>query len=128
MSSQKFTLRELQNYTGERKGERILLGLNGKVYDVSTGASFYGPGNGYSVFAGRDSTVGLARGSLLRSEMPGPGDAPTTMDRLSETEQKAALSWETRLKQKYPVVGVLVKESPEKEDQEEDQDEEPESS
>ncbi|KAJ2028429.1 steroid binding [Coemansia sp. RSA 376] len=121
MSSQKFTLRELQAYTGLRKGERILLGLNGNVYDVSAGASFYGPGNGYSVFAGRDSTVGLAKGSLLRSNMPGPGDAPTTLDKLSETEKKAVLDWEEKLKKKYPVVGMLVKESPEKEDQEEEE-------
>ncbi|KAJ2832859.1 steroid binding [Coemansia furcata] len=118
MLSQKFTLSELQSYTGQNKGERILLGLNGNVYDVSNGASFYGPGNGYSVFAGRDSTIGLARGSLLRSDMPGPRDAPTTMDMLSEAEQNAALTWEKRLRQKYPVVGVLVKESSEKEDQE----------
>ncbi|KAJ2682097.1 hypothetical protein IWW39_006130 [Coemansia spiralis] len=110
MSSQKFTLRELQSYTGQRKGDPILLGLNGIVYDVSTGAAFYGPGNGYSVFAGRDSTIGLAKGSLLRDVMPGPGEAPTTMDMLSEAEQTAALTWEKRLKQKYPVVGVLVKE------------------
>ncbi|KAJ2102408.1 hypothetical protein GGI16_003222 [Coemansia sp. S142-1] len=121
MSSQKLTLRELQAYTGLRKGEPILLGLNGNVYDVSTGASFYGPGNGYSVFAGRDSTVGLARGSLLRSDMPGPGDAPTTLDKLSETEKKAVLDWEEKLKKKYPIVGMLVKESPEKEDQEEEE-------
>ncbi|KAJ2450804.1 hypothetical protein GGF42_004405 [Coemansia sp. RSA 2424] len=110
MSTQKFTLRELEKHTGQGESKQILLGLNGNVYDVSKGAAFYGPGNGYSVFAGRDCTVGLAKSSLLRKDMPGPGDAPTSMDSLSEDERKTALAWEARLQKKYPVVGVLVKE------------------
>ncbi|KAJ2740653.1 hypothetical protein GGI20_005692 [Coemansia sp. BCRC 34301] len=110
MSTQKFTLRELEKHTGQGENKRIFLGLNGNVYDVSGGAAFYGPGKGYSVFAGCDCTIGLARSSLLRKDMPYPGEAPTAMDSLSEEEKKTALAWEARLKLKYPVVGVLVKE------------------
>ncbi|KAJ2503827.1 steroid binding [Coemansia sp. RSA 2052] len=110
MSTQKFTLRELEKHTGQGESKQILLGLNGNVYDVSKGAVFYGPGNAYSVFAGRDCTIGLAKGSLLRKVMPGPGDAPTSIDSLSEDERNTVLAWEARLQEKYPVVGMLVKE------------------
>ncbi|KAJ2003184.1 hypothetical protein H4R26_003206 [Coemansia thaxteri] len=110
MATKEFTLRKLEKYTGQNKGESILLGLNGSVYDVTTGAAFYGPGKGYSIFAGRDCTIGLARSSLLRDVLPGPDDAPTNIDDLSESERDTVMHWQQRLDAKYPVVGVLVKE------------------
>ncbi len=42
-------------------GRPLLVGINGYVLDMSshpTGPSFYGPGNTYNVFTGRDATVG----------------------------------------------------------------------
>ena len=36
----------------------------GRVYDVTRGKSFYGPGAAYGCFAGRDATVGLAKSEL----------------------------------------------------------------
>lgn len=42
-------------------GAPIYIGLLGTVFDVSKGASFYGKGGAYHVFAGRDATVGLAK-------------------------------------------------------------------
>lgn len=108
-SQQTYTLEELNQYTGQETAKPILLGLNGKVYDVTSGSSFYGPGSSYNVFAGRDSTKGLATGSLDASSLPGPKDDPVDLDSLNEQEQQAALSWQTRLSAKYPVAGVLVK-------------------
>jgi hypothetical protein len=39
-------------YDGVRE-TRIFMGVQGRVFDVSTGSDFYGPGGGYSVLAGR---------------------------------------------------------------------------
>lgn len=39
-----FTLAELQEYDG-LKNPRILMAVNGKVFDVTRGKKFYGPGN-----------------------------------------------------------------------------------
>ena len=39
-----FTLEELKQYDGSGEDGTILVGLNGKVYDVTTGKNFYGKG------------------------------------------------------------------------------------
>ena len=54
-----FTASELKQYTGEN-GMPIYVCIKGVVYDVSSGAGFYGPGKGYSSFAGRDASRALA--------------------------------------------------------------------
>ena len=49
-----------------------------KVYDVSAGRNFYGPGGPYENFAGRDATRGLACQSfdedMLTKDLDGPLD------------------------------------------------------
>lgn len=39
-----YTLEELKRYDGNGGEETILVGLNGKVYDVTAGKNFYGTG------------------------------------------------------------------------------------
>ena len=46
-----FTADELSKYKGENGGQ-IFLAMFGKVFDVSRGTDFYGPGGGYHFFAG----------------------------------------------------------------------------
>lgn len=46
-----FSKEELAQYKGENGGD-IYLALMGKVFDVSSGRDFYGPGGGYSFFSG----------------------------------------------------------------------------
>lgn len=49
-----FTLAELKNYDGNQADGRVLLAVNGTVYDVTKGKRFYGPGecHGFSrIFA-----------------------------------------------------------------------------
>jgi len=54
---------ELAEFDG-KKNKRILMGIRGRVYDVTAGAHFYGPGGPYGNFAGRDAGRGLSKGSF----------------------------------------------------------------
>lgn len=44
-----FTLEELKNYDGKQPCGRILVAVNGKVFDVTKGKQFYGPGNNFTL-------------------------------------------------------------------------------
>jgi membrane-associated progesterone receptor component len=72
-----FTPRVLLKYNGE-KDQPVYLAVKGKVYDVSPGRNFYGPGGPYENFAGRDATRGLACQSfdeeMLTKDLDGPLD------------------------------------------------------
>ncbi|ORX79561.1 cytochrome b5 [Anaeromyces robustus] len=59
-----FTEKELAEYDGTDPSKPIYLSCKGNVYDVTKGAHFYGPGAGYHLFAGRDSSRALATGCL----------------------------------------------------------------
>ena len=54
---------ELSEFDG-KQNKRILMGIRGRVYDVTAGAHFYGPGGPYGNFAGRDASRGLSKGSF----------------------------------------------------------------
>lgn len=58
-----YTPHELSEFDG-RKNEKILMGIRGRVYDVTAGREFYGPGGPYGNFAGRDASRGLSKGSF----------------------------------------------------------------
>lgn len=47
-----FTKEELAKYKGE-DGADIYIALMGRVFDVTRGRDFYGPGGGYSFFSGK---------------------------------------------------------------------------
>jgi hypothetical protein len=46
-----FTKEELAKYKGENGGD-VYLAIMGRVFDVTRGRDFYGPGGGYSFFSG----------------------------------------------------------------------------
>lgn len=92
-------------YLGEDNGT-ILMGMNGDVFDVSTGRRFYGPEAGYRLFAGIDATRSLSMGSL---------DEEHTLYPLSaDVSSFSTLEWTTLLEQydfyltKYSRIGRLV--------------------
>jgi membrane-associated progesterone receptor component len=90
-------------------GEPVYLAVRGRVFDVTSGRQFYGPGGPYANFAGRDASRGLAHGSfdedMLTKDLDGPLDTLSDLD----LEQKEALQgWEERFLEKYLVVGRLV--------------------
>lgn len=53
------TLDELSEHTGAN-GDTILLAVHGRIFDVTSGRSFYGPGAGYSNLAGKDASRAFA--------------------------------------------------------------------
>ena len=87
----------------------VYLAVRGKVFDVTSGRNFYGPGGPYENFAGRDATRGLACGSfdedMLTKNLEGPLD---DLGGLGSDEMQALQDWEDRFTEKYLVVGRLV--------------------
>ena len=81
---QTFTPRTLLKNNGEN-GKPVYLAVRGKVYDVSSGRNFYGPGGPYENFAGRDATRGLACQSfdedMLTKDLDGPLDDCKDLDK-----------------------------------------------
>lgn len=87
----------------------MFLAIRGRVFDVTSGRNFYGPGGPYANFAGRDASRGLAFGSfdedMLTEDLEGPLD---TLEGLGDEEWDALKGWEERFDGKYLVVGKLV--------------------
>ncbi|KAI6246331.1 Damage response protein 1 [Erysiphe necator] len=117
-----FTPLTLLQYNGQ-KDMPVYLSVRGKVFDVSLGRNFYGPGGPYENFAGRDASRGLAKGSfeaaMLTQDLNGPLD---TLSDLTADELDSLKDWEGRFHEKYLVVGRLISvddEAKEKEKEEE---------
>lgn len=105
----KFTPKTLCKYNGS-DNEKIFIAVKGRVFNVTKGASFYGPGGPYANFAGRDASRGLAKSSFELSLIT-PIDQPIdTLQGLSSTDLETLDQWEEHFENKYPVVGVLVNE------------------
>ncbi len=103
-----YTPRTLLPFSGEN-GSSVFMAVRGRVFDVSTGRNFYGPGGPYANFAGRDASRGLASHSfdedMLTKDLDGPLDPLQDLD----AEQIEALEgWEARFSEKYDIVGRLV--------------------
>ena len=62
-----YTREELYEYGDGKDPNPILISLFGRIYDVSSGKKFYGPGGKYHSFAGRDVTRALSQGCLTKS-------------------------------------------------------------
>ncbi|KAG5063341.1 hypothetical protein JHK85_004524 [Glycine max] len=70
----------------------------GRVYDVSTGKSFYGPSGPYAMFAVKDASRALAKMSK------NDDDISPSLDDLSDKEIGVLNDWENKFQAKYPVV------------------------
>ena len=103
-----FTPPTLLPNNGEN-GAPVFLAVRGRVFDVTSGRNFYGPGGPYANFAGRDASRGLACGSfdedMLTEDLKGPLDK---LEDLGGEEMEALKGWEERFNEKYLVVGKLV--------------------
>ncbi|KAI9644591.1 Dihydrodipicolinate synthase [Ciborinia camelliae] len=103
-----FTPPELVPFSG-LNNTPVYLAVRGRVFDVSNGRNFYGPGGPYENFAGRDASRGLAKGSfdaeMLTVDLQGALDG---LEDLDADELEALRGWEERFEEKYLVVGRLV--------------------
>ncbi|XP_017099711.2 membrane-associated progesterone receptor component 1 [Drosophila bipectinata] len=89
----KLTLDQLLGYDGTRSDGRILVGLKGKIYDVSSDLQEFGLGGTLSHVAGRDFTNYLNH--IMRS---------------NQTQTNYVDRWEAILETNYSCVGFIVDE------------------
>ncbi|KAJ7958469.1 membrane steroid-binding protein 2-like [Quillaja saponaria] len=97
-----FTPQQLIQFNGTDPSKPIYLAVKGRVFDVTTGQSFYGPGGPYALFAGKDASRALAKMSKNDE------DITPSLDGLSEKEIGVLTDWEKKFEAKYPVVGRVV--------------------
>lgn len=96
------TQEELTKYTGQDGYRPLAFSVRGVVYDVSAGVSFYGEGNSYGVFAGREVARALGKMSLKAEDCNGD------VSDFTEKEMATLEQWEEKFKNKYPVIGKVV--------------------
>uniref|UniRef100_A0ACD5Z595 Uncharacterized protein n=1 Tax=Avena sativa TaxID=4498 RepID=A0ACD5Z595_AVESA len=96
------TAAQLRAYDGSDPSKPIYVAIRGKVYDVSAGRGFYGPGGDYALFAGREASRALAKMSKES------GDVSGDLSGLTEKELGVLADWETKFQAKYPVVARLA--------------------
>ncbi|KAI0312371.1 cytochrome b5-like heme/steroid binding domain-containing protein [Amylostereum chailletii] len=102
-----YTPKTLEPYHG-RDGGRILLAIDGTVFDVTAGRSFYGPDGMYGNFAGRDASRGMAKQSF-DTEMLTDIDKPLDkLQDLTNEEIENMRGWYEHFSNKYIVCGKLV--------------------
>ncbi|KAK1087955.1 Dihydrodipicolinate synthase [Friedmanniomyces endolithicus] len=103
-----FTPPQLMPFNGQ-DNQPVYLAVRGRIFDVTSGRNFYGPGGPYANFAGQDASRGLACGSfdeeMLTEDLKGPLDR---LEDLGGEEMEALKGWEERFQEKYLVVGKLV--------------------
>lgn len=97
-----FTLAQLKQYDGSDSSKPIYVAVKGRVFDVTAGKSFYGPGGSYCMFAGKDASRALAKMSKNEEDVIG------SLDGVSEKEMQTLNDWEKKFEAKYPVVGSLA--------------------
>lgn len=105
-----YTELELREFGDGRNG-RLLIGLFGRIYDVTSGAKFYGPDGRYKGFAGRDVSFALSSGCLEPQCLGIQRLSQNDFTDKQIAEGKRWLSFfETH--DKYSFVGKLIYDSP----------------
>jgi predicted heme/steroid binding protein len=100
-----YTKAELWEFgNGQDDDTPILLSLFGRVYDVSEGFKFYGPGAPYSMFAGRDVTYSLSTGCKAQVCLDTPAKLLHQDDDIKEGKRWLSFF---HLHDKYKLVGKM---------------------
>ena len=97
-----FTLDQLREFTGGEGDKPIYVSLRGVVYDVSSAREFYGKGNSYHCFVGREASRAMAKLSFDEEVL-----SNTRLDDLNAMELDILDNWIDKFKNYkcYPVRG-----------------------
>ncbi|XP_049865416.1 membrane-associated progesterone receptor component 1-like [Pectinophora gossypiella] len=98
------TVAELRQYDGTQPDGRVLVAVNGWIFDVTRGRRFYGPGGPYAAFGGKDASRGLATFSVTSSDKE-----YDDLSDLNSMEMESVKEWEAQFREKYDLVGRLLK-------------------
>ncbi|XP_062023529.1 probable steroid-binding protein 3 [Rosa rugosa] len=96
------TAEELRQYNGSDPSKPIYVAVKSRIFDVTNGKSFYGPGGPYAMFAGKDASRALAK--MTKNEE----DITADLQGLSDKEIGVLTDWENKFEAKYPIVGRVV--------------------
>ncbi|ORC93704.1 uncharacterized protein TM35_000015810 [Trypanosoma theileri] len=95
-----FTREDLAEHDGVKKNS-IYVSLKLVVYEVAP--QFYGPGQPYHLYAGREISRSLAKSDLTGKELDKDWVPGSSEEELQQLDQ-----WIEKFKAKYPVVGWYV--------------------
>ncbi|XP_053600172.1 membrane-associated progesterone receptor component 2-like [Plodia interpunctella] len=98
------TVAELRQYDGNQPDGRVLVAVNSWIFDVTRGRRFYGPGGPYAAFGGRDASRGFATFSVTSSDKE-----YDDLSDLNNREIESVKEWEAQFREKYDLVGRLLK-------------------
>ncbi|KAL7272615.1 Dihydrodipicolinate synthase [Rhizina undulata] len=107
-----FTPKTLFPFNGS-DDPRVYMAVKGKVFDVTAGKSFYGPGGPYANFAGRDASRGLAKNSFDEDMLTSVDEKIDELTDLNAEEVNALNEWAGHFEGKYMLIGRLVNEGAE---------------
>uniref|UniRef100_G1PFJ1 Membrane-associated progesterone receptor component 1 n=1 Tax=Myotis lucifugus TaxID=59463 RepID=G1PFJ1_MYOLU len=105
MKKRDFSLEQLRQYDGSRT-PRILLAVNGKVFDVTKGSKFYGPGGFFGWLVEQDKNFRLPLSCMDNFQSQ---ERYLHMSELQLIHLESVREWEMQFKEKYDYVGRLLK-------------------
>ena len=96
-----FSKQELKAHDGSDASAPLLLGILGRVYDVSKAPQFYGKGGGYSFFSGIDGSAAFVTGEFNEAGLV------ESLDGLGDEDVLGVVEWLHTYDTGYTLVGVL---------------------
>lgn len=98
---------QLKQYDGTDESKPILLAIQGRLYDVTKGRSYYGPGGGYHIFAGRDASRSFVTGCFDVNSEQCTKNAHDLSD-FDATQMNTIKEWMDFYEKSYKFVGTLI--------------------